>query len=90
MACSVWKYELPIGDNVIIQMKAGAQILDVAEQNSSLYLWAMVCVDNKDEERHFRIVGTGHPIKTEIGLRYIGTVHNFMDTGCVFHVFHKE
>jgi len=89
MAWRVWKYKLPIDDNVTIQIKVAAHVLCVAEQDGSICLWAIVNPEDEDEDRYFRIAGTGHPIESHRDWDYIGTVHNVGGMGLVFHVFEK-
>jgi hypothetical protein len=85
----IYKYPLPITDTVVIEMPDHAQILSIQNQQhehyahfpskskpADLQIWALVDVTKPMKSRHFRIIGTGHPIyKEEVEyLRYITTV----------------
>lgn len=76
----VYKYQ--VGTDVLIP--EGAKLRAVKEQHGHIYLWAEVETDSPIEVRHFRVVGTGHPITQEF-LEYRGTA--FMPTGLVWHVY---
>lgn len=95
MEFTIWKYEIPFGDDAVVPMKEGAELLCVAEQErpsgeSVICGWALVWPGASDVNRHFRIAGTGHPLKNKDNLHYIGSVHNFCGTECVFHVFERK
>jgi len=86
MNWTIYKYELIITDEQIIDMPIDATILSVHKQNNKLCLWVKVNPDVKyTEERCIHIYGTGNPIfiKKEI---FIGTVV-FEEHGAVWHVF---
>lgn len=83
---TVYKYRFPVDDIVSIDMPEGAQPLHVAMQGRYACLWALVDASRPMKERRFRIAGTGHPIKDQECMKYIGT---FLvnDGALVFHVF---
>ena len=75
MKNSVWKFELPIADNIKIQLPEGAKQLHVAAMsNQSLNLWALVDVDAPFVDRKFSLRGTGHPADGLENVPFIGTV----------------
>lgn len=85
---SVFKYLLPVSDEVYVAMPEGAKVLKVAEQHNQICVWALVDQDEDVcENRKFRIAGTGHPMKASDDYEYIGSVVNFNGRNLVFHVF---
>lgn len=82
---TIWKYRLETLDTQTILMPKSAQVLDVQIQNSILQLWALVIPTALDEERTFRIYGTGHGMPDEPG-RYIAS-YKLERGALVFHVF---
>lgn len=85
MAKRVWKYPLPIDDEVSVEMPEGACPLTVQVQGGRPTLWALVDPDAVPTTRRFRIAGTGHPIGADVGA-HVGTFQ-LADGGLVFHVF---
>lgn len=80
----IWKYELRIADEQILEMPEGAELLHVAEQHGTLNLWARVIPTGQDIERRVILIrGTGTPIWSQ---RHIGSV---LTAGgdLVWHVF---
>ena len=84
----IWKYSLTVTDHCSIEMQAGATILTVRATPStivpSIDVWALVDPAADKAIRHFRVVGTGHPIPDLDVLEYVGTV---FDKPFVWHVF---
>lgn len=71
---TIWKYTLQITDRQLVRMPAGAQILEAAEQDGKLCLWALVDPQAWAEVREISIVGTGNPVGDHIGAGdHIGT-----------------
>ena len=83
----VYKYVLPMYDDVAIELPQGAKILKVDTQESVPCIWALVDPDAPLEMRKFRVVGTGHPIE-EKGLEFIGTFQMYGGE-LVFHLFEQ-
>lgn len=88
----IWRYSLPITDEVGVLMPEGAQVLSVAPSRTGqrdVDLWAVVDPGNDTtmgrELRKFRIVGTGNPVPSDVG-RFVGTVAVLGGRG-IFHVF---
>lgn len=88
----IHKYGIPIDEEFSLQLPEGADILDVQVQNDTPYIWAMVDTEKPGEQRHFRVIGTGNPIKPfEVhkyrrGYKHIGTFQ--MANGqLVWHLF---
>ena len=81
---AVWKYEVPVRDEVALQMPQGAKLLHFGLQQEQQCLWALVSPCAPRRVRRFRLAGTGHPI-AEAG-EYVGTVLRVKDR-IVFHLF---
>lgn len=78
---AIWKFPLPIEDEIDIEMPEGAEVLTVQEQpesglGSPLFVWALVDTEaNPYSRRRFKVLGTGNPADNLLRLdRYIGTV----------------
>jgi hypothetical protein len=88
---TVWRYMLPITDEPVVRMPAGAQALSVGPSRTggeSIDLWVLVALDADEETREFRLVGTGHPLPDDCG-RFIGTTHSH-DGALIWHVFEAK
>jgi hypothetical protein len=87
----IYKYPLTRDELQEVYLPVGAEILTIALQGDSLYLWALVNPNPKEHEfRFFEIVPTGHIFKQD------STIHrNFMTTiqmwggSLVYHVFER-
>lgn len=84
----IYKYELEITDKQILYIPKGGKILSVQFQNSTLCLWALVDLNNPNQERIIRILGTGHEAKESSLKYYIDTVQQF-DGKLIWHVFEE-
>jgi hypothetical protein len=84
----VWKFILPIEDEITIKMPKNAQILhlDVQEQVGPC-IWALCHTVASMEERKFFVVGTGHAMPVKAG-RHIGSFQ-LLDGRLIFHVFEE-
>jgi len=83
----VYKYVLPIVDDMPLMLPLGAKILSVQNQNGNPCLWALVDPDEKTHVvRHFRMAGTGHDIDAYTDMVYIGTFQ-LHDGHLAFHLF---
>lgn len=72
-ALTIWKYQLTIQDEQLVEMPLGSSILAVAEQDGTLCLWARVNPEGVPVNRKIYIRGTGHPLPKG-PIEYIGTV----------------
>jgi DNA-directed RNA polymerase subunit RPC12/RpoP len=81
----IYKYPLPIGNDVEISIPMGAQILTVQVQNKRPYIWAIVDTDAPLTTRRLCLRGTGHPFNGKEG-KYIGT-YQLVNGDLVFHLF---
>jgi hypothetical protein len=87
MTRTVWKFSLPLADEIELVMPSGADILHFDMQFNRPVIWALVDPENKEVvTRKFRFAGTGHKIETANELRYIGSCM-IQDGALVFHLF---
>jgi hypothetical protein len=83
---TIYKYPMPIVDELTKELPAGSQLLCVQMQRGEPQLWAVVDTDQPPVARDFRWVGTGHPFDLGTHCAYIGTVQ--ISEGLrVFHLF---
>jgi hypothetical protein len=90
----IFKYQLEVTDNQVIQMPENAEILTVQVQNIDLKqvpcLWARVNPDYIKRPYKIRTIGTGHPIEDDFNGKYLGTYQlTELSEILVFHVFLK-
>lgn len=80
----IWKYEVPITDEVSVEMPEGARILPHVEMlwSRALNIWAVVDPDAAPTHRTVQVIGTGNNMP-EVGT-YVGTA---TDGAYVWHVF---
>lgn len=83
---TIWKFELTITDEQIINMPRGGQILTIQTQNEVPCIWALVDPINSKEIVTIHIFGTGHPIRDNFNGKYIGTFQ-LQGGSLIFHVF---
>lgn len=81
---TIHKYVVPVEDTATLTMPEGARPIAVAEQRSTLCMWAEVESENQNVEHIFHVRGTGHPMRGDEG-QFIGTV--VMSYGLVWHVY---
>jgi hypothetical protein len=86
---TVYKYVLPIDDEVRIEMPAFAEVLSVGVQGENVCVWALVDPTIPKLHKTFRIAGTGHPITESEKWKFIGTVFLY-GGGLVFHAFELD
>lgn len=90
----VYKYPLPLQDEIRLELPARAQLLHVGypwrnarPSDGAFCLWALVDPDAPKIERRIRMAGTGHQITQQAErLKYISTVLVELQ-GLVFHFF---
>lgn len=95
MMQTVGKFPFQISDIVELEMPEGAEILVVESQPvyslasaEQACMWARVDTEAPMERRRFRLCGTGHPLKENVGGHY-GSFQ--MAKGrLVWHVFAME
>ena len=83
---TIYKYEV-LPYNTPTLLPDGAKILSVGEQDSRIYIWALVDADVLDRTpRSIIAYGTGHQMDNAEHV-FIGTV--LMANGLVFHFFEE-
>ena len=86
MSREIWKFELEITDEQIINIPIGAQIISVQAQRGEPCLWAIVNAEERcASPKKIIIHGTGHAISEDAG-NYIGTFQQ-MNGDLIWHVF---
>jgi len=88
---TIWKFVIPTKDGISdISMPKDTEILCVANQGEKVCLWAIVETEREKENRKFRIYGTGHEIRPNVGTPY-NTYDTYIGTaimmGGVWHIF---
>lgn len=83
---TVWKFPFTLQDNVTIRMPAQARILHAEVQGETPCLWALVDPGGPADIRHFRIIGTGHPIP-DVDMEQLSFVTTFQQAPFVWHLF---
>lgn len=88
---TIYKYPLPMGDHVTINLPKGARILTVQIQGELElpFLWALVDPQESMEQRCFRIVGTGQNIHNPDELKYIATFQ-MLGGRLMLHAFEEQ
>lgn len=71
---TIWKYELQIVDEQVLEMPRMAVPLSVKLQYGVACLWAEVDSSEKTERRKVFCCGTGNPMKDMTECLFIGTV----------------
>ena len=98
----IYKYQLEITDQQIIEMPKGTELLSAQFQGKNLCVWALVSPDyevKKGVKQYgFRIFGTGHEIDVEIEdpsensnegrFKFLATVQQFSGD-LVWHIFYR-
>lgn len=72
MSAIIYKYQMPVMEDFIMNLPVGANIIRVADIEGMLYLWAIVNPDLPSEPRRFMAYKTGSPMTEDYGLEYIG------------------
>jgi hypothetical protein len=84
----VFKYDLPLFDNVAIHMPLGAQVVKVGTQKGRPFVWALVDPDADIVPHRFALYGTGSDIPEGVE-EHIGTLI-MMGDDMVIHVFRAD
>lgn len=90
---TVWKFRLVFGrsdDVARVDMPVGARVLMVGQQDGDTCLWAEVNPATKrTEPRVFRMFGTGHEIKGDMGMSY-EWVASWQEPPFVWHLYEHK
>ena len=82
---TIWRFDFPLSDKVIITMPKGARICSCAlsdRMTHSIAAWAIVDLSEPEVRREINVRGTGHKFG-DIG-KYVSTV---FDGPLVWHIF---
>lgn len=86
---TIYKYQLPMEDQISLELPEDASILKVAEQYpGQIMLWALCDPMAPPVERCFAIVGTGHPVPLNVS-KHLDSVVT-LNGAFVWHVFECE
>lgn len=89
---TIHKYEVLLEGAFSLRMPKEAVILSFQCQLGVPCIWAKINTAHINEDRHFRVYGTGHPIANipkDVGLHYIGTVQQSQTPALVWHLFEE-
>lgn len=80
----IWKFQLPLQDEIALEMPENSKILSVQTQDEIPCIWANVEPSADKMIRHFKLRGTGFGTD-DVGA-YVGTFQ--LENGSfVFHLF---
>lgn len=83
---TIHKYKLKPGENRI-SMPVSAVVLHAHTQGGCPHIWVRVDTEETTvSERLFYCSGTGHEIPEKFIGGYIGTCHDVLNAGLVYHV----
>ncbi len=89
---TIYKHEVPLEGVFKLRLPKEAAILSFQCQNGVPVIWVMGETAHIEEERSFRLFGTGHPIQNipkDEGLHYIGTAQQSQMPPLVWHLFEE-
>jgi len=89
MAMTIWKFDVPVQDELTVPMPDGAKVLTVQMQGGQPCVWALVDPDRPVRGRQFAWRGTGHETDSLAPLMYVGTVQ-MMNGSLIFHLFDRD
>ena len=86
----IWKYAVTNLSRFAVSVPAGARILAVQKQRNQPQMWMLVDPEAPQEERMFRILGTGHwyPAEQVESWTYYGTFQT-REGDFVWHLFEE-
>lgn len=82
----IWKFEIPLGVNVVHEIPLGGVVVHTGTQNDTIFIWVEVDPSGYRIPRSFKAFGTGHAIQ-EPFTSYVGTVQQ---GPFVWHVYEAE
>lgn len=85
----IWKFKIDPPEFVVsaVKMPQGAKVLSVGNQGEQIMLWALVDAEAMQEERLFRVIGTGWDIEPDFdATKFVGTV-SLLGGKLIFHIF---
>lgn len=90
---TIYKYEIIVEGAFKLRLPKEAMILSFQCQNGMPCIWAMVETAHINEDRKFRLYGTGHPVANipeDVSLHYIGTTQQSQVPPLVWHLFEEK
>lgn len=78
----IWKLQIPIADEFIIELPEQSKILSFQFQDKLPCIWFICNPENKKESVKFYVRGTGHPVPEKSA--YVGSAQ---DIPFVWHLF---
>lgn len=88
MACTVYKYPIKLGPNML-ELPKGAKILSAGiDCNDTYCIWAMVNPNNRKEQRVIHLIGTGWDLPNPHFI-FINTFIEY-EKGFVWHCFEEN
>jgi hypothetical protein len=89
MIAHIFKYEIPITDEIIaMELPDNYGLCDIQNQGDKIYMWCVIDIHAKLVKRFFKIVGTGHQITGIEALYFLRTI--VLPNGLVWHIFEVE
>lgn len=82
----IYKFIIPLGDDVVRDIHEGAQFLSLLEQDEQVVAYFMIEEGKPMVERRFRVVGTGHPCDDVEKMNFLGTAKLAVGR-LILHVF---
>lgn len=89
---TIHKYPVPMEGAFSLRLPKEAMILSFQCQNGVLCIWAMIETAFVEEDRRFRLIGTGYSIEgipKDRSLYYIGTAQQSQTPPLVWHLFEE-
>lgn len=83
---TIWRFEIPIQDDIRLEMPQGAEVLTFQVQAGKPMIWARVRADAPSVTRRLRLAGTGHPLNGAADAPHVGSTQ-LHDGALVFHLF---
>lgn len=85
---TIWKYELKILDDQIVEVPFCSEFLSLHTQNGKPCIWVYVdSEETKKEKWHISMFGTGHEVSGHFA-KFLGTILTHGDA-LVWHAFLK-
>ena len=85
----VYKYQLPILENVELELPVGAEVVRIDDLDGMIWLWAVVDTEAPTEIREFFLYKTGGDM-IDKPLKYLGCGAVFIQMELMLYVFEEE
>jgi hypothetical protein len=84
----IWKYQLPIKDQITIKIPVVAKFLKFEYQDDVPTIWVEVDPETERVPKHFKIIATGQRFD-ESHLQYLGTVQR-SNGALIWHLYVRQ